>query len=201
MISIDESKIFCLYCRGEIILKDKGKQLPAELQQYHQECFEEIIKDNHCEYCSNILNELNSLFTEQKVKIHQMCIIELEKSVTAKITPVISDYLKDIPLKKLAKDIAFYEMKEEKNSLYVEDLHHLIISQLPDNADKSNEYKMFMEKETKEVIKKVIVEKTKDKFQDQLNEELRKCRTTTKKEIVEMALQFMWKKYMEVPIF
>lgn len=200
MISIDESKIFCLYCRGEIIQKDKGKLLPAELQQYHQECFEEIIKDNHCEYCLNILNELNSLFTEQKVKIHQMCITELEKSIKAKITPVISDYLKEIPLKKLAKDFAFYEMKEEKYSPYVEDLQHLIISQLPDTADKSDEYKMFVEKETIEVIKKAIVDYTKDKLQVQLNEELKKCRSTSKKEIIDKTLQFMWKNYLEVPM-
>lgn len=195
MVSVDESKAFCLYCRGEIDQKENGP-----LQQYHQECYEEIIKDNHCEYCLKILNELNNLFTEQNIKIHQKCVTELEEAITQKITNIVTDYLKEIPLKKLAKEYAFYEMKEDKLSFYIEDLQKDIVSQLPDVSDKSDNFQVFVDKRATDVAKKIISEYTKNELQVKLNNEIEKCRRDSKKEIVNKTLYFVWNYYLEIPI-
>lgn len=195
MVSVDESKVFCLYCRGVIDQKENGP-----LQQYHQECFEEIIKDNHCEYCLNILNELNSFFTDQNIKIHEKCVIELESVITKKIIRIVTDYLKDIPLKKLAKEYAFYEMKEDKLSFYIEDLQKDIVAQLPDVSDKSENFQLFVHEKAMGVAKKIISEYTKKELQIKLDNELAKCRTDSKKEIIDKTLNFIWTYYLEIPM-
>ena len=198
MVSVNESKSFCLYCRGEIDQKQDGTST-GQLQQYHQQCFEEMIKDNHCEYCLNILNELNNFFTEKEVKIHQKCVIELERIITEKISPIVTNYLKMIPLKKLAKEYAFYEMKEDKLSFYIEDLQKDIVSQLPDVSDKSENFQLFVDKKATEVVKKLISNYTKNELQVKLNSELVKCRPDSKKDIVDKTLHFIWMHYLEIP--
>lgn len=198
MVSVDESKSFCLYCRGEI--DQKGDKTGNDrLQQYHQACFEEMIKDNHCEYCLNILNELNEFFTEKDVKIHQKCVIDLEKDINEKINKIVIDYIRDIPLKRLAKEYAFYEMKEDKLSFYIEELQKDILEQLPDVSGKSKNFQLLLDTKAKEVTKKLISEYTKKEIQVKLNNELSKCRTDSKKEILDKTLHFIWIYYLEIP--
>ena len=102
MLPVDESKIYCYYCRGEIHPSPNEHLDLSQDHQYHQECFDEIIKDNHCEYCLNILSELNSLFSEQHVKIHQKCVLILEQQISGTISSTISNYMDMFTLKKLA---------------------------------------------------------------------------------------------------
>lgn len=200
MIPVSEAKTFCLYCRGELPKQVHEDLVPSSRKQYHQGCFEEIIKDNKCEYCSNILNELNQFFTEEKVKIHQQCRNALEESIIVTITSSVTDYLTILPLKRLAKEIFYYEMKEDTFSTYIEELYDEINSQLPNIADKSDNYQLFTNKQTKEIIKKLIAEYVKNKLKIELNLEIQKCRTTTKQEIVNKVVHFVWNYYLEIPI-
>lgn len=200
MVSVDESKTFCLYCRGEIIHNEEEKPGSLQLQQYHQECFNEIIKDNHCEYCSELLNELNNFFTDEGVKIHQACFEELKDSIHEKIVTRVKEYLQGYPLKGLAKQYAFYEMKEAKFTLYVEDLLEEATQGLPDYLSKTEAFQKLIQKITNESLQEEIAGYIKSSLQKKLNEELKKCRPDVKKDFVEKILRFMWNYYLEIPI-
>ncbi len=200
MISVKESKIYCCYCRSEIYPDETGQMMPDQEHQYHQECFNEIIKDNHCEYCLEILNELNELFKEQHIKIHQKCTFELEKLIRKHVTTTIIDYLQMFPMKKLAKDCAFYEMNETHFLMYLDDLKKSIDLQLPDFADKSEPFHKYIANIATEVTEKVISEYITTNLDEQLIDELKKVHTQSKKEYVNKILNFMWIYYLEVPI-
>lgn len=199
MVSIDESKTFCLYCRGEINHGEVGKKELLQSRQYHQECFDEIIKDNHCEYCSKLLNELNIFFTEEKVKIHQKCLIDLKKLLREKIADKVEEYLLHQPIKKLAKDYAFYEMKEEKFTAYVEEIKEGIDPKLPDYSAKSKEFQQLLGKTTNGILQEEIAGFIKKNLQLQLDNELKSCKAESKKELVNKTLQFVWNYYLEIP--
>ncbi len=200
MVSVNESKIFCLYCRGEINQQEIKELNPLQPQQYHQECFEEIIKDNHCEYCSGLLNELNSYYTEDSVKIHQKCLNDLQEKIKEKIKFKVKDLLEELPLKKLAKDYAFYEMNEESLSRYVEKLKGYLKPELAIYSSKSNEFKTLIEKKVKELLQEEITENIKKNLQMKLEQELNNCNLDSKKEIVNKTIQFIWNYYLEIPI-
>ena len=200
MVSVNESKIFCLYCRGEITQHERNNLKSSQIQQYHQECYNEIIKDNHCEFCSKFLNELNSFFTEDKVKIHQQCLIDLKSELREKITNQVGNYLQDMPIKKLAKDYALYELKEKQFTFYVDDLEEFITPQLHDVSGTSEEFQVFTSKITNEVVQEVIAEYIKNTLQLKLDDELKACRSDSKKEIVNKTLSFVWYYYLEIPI-
>lgn len=200
MISIDESKIYCQYCRGVIHLKANGQITPDQAHQYHQECFNEIIKVNQCEYCSKILNELNTLFIEQHIKIHQNCILELENLLTKTLTSTIVEYLQMFSLKKLAKDCAFYEMKKNHFTTYLEDLNSSVNQQLPDFSSKSDYFQQYIGNITTEITEKIISDYITSKLQVKFTEELIKCQTHSKKDLVDKILYFMWNYYLEIPI-
>ena len=116
------------------------------------------------------------------------------------MTTGVRNYLQELPLKKLAKDYAFYEMKEGMFAIYVKDLKEVINSKLPTFADKTEEFQNYIEKLTAETIQESIAGYIKNSLQLKLDEELKKCRSDSKKEIIDKTLNFIWKYYLEVPI-
>ena len=100
----------------------------------------------------------------------------------------------------MAKDSAFYEMKQAHFTVYLEDLQETVNKQIPDFSNKSDGFQKYVSNITTEITEKIISEYIIDDLQIKLNSELEKCRNNSKKEIIDKILHFMWNTYLEIPI-